>query len=80
MQRFSPYAAFQANASRQPEHDAIVFADLRISYGECAERVTTLAGWLLREGFAPGELPVFAFATRSIISLSSFRSTPFWPS
>ena len=31
MQHFSPYAAFQAVASRQPEHEAIVFEDLRIT-------------------------------------------------
>ena len=56
MQHFSPYAAFQGVASRQPEHEAIVFDDLRISYGELAERVAAFGSLLLREGFAPGEV------------------------
>jgi long-chain acyl-CoA synthetase len=56
MQQFSPYAAFKAVASRQPEHEAIVFDDLRISYGELAERVAAFGSLLLREGFAPGEV------------------------
>ena len=56
MQHFSPYAAFQELAARQPEHQAIVFDDLSISYGEFAERVGACAGWLLRESFVPGEV------------------------
>ncbi len=56
MQRLSPYAVLKEVASRQPDHDAIVFDDnSRITYGEFAERVTSLAGWLLNEGFVPGE-------------------------
>ena len=56
MQRLSPYAVLKEVASRQPDHDAIVFDDnSRITYGEFAERVTSLAGWLLDEGFVPGE-------------------------
>lgn len=56
MQRFSPYAAFHEIALRQPQHEAIVFDDLRITYAELAERVTAFAGWLLHEGFVPGEV------------------------
>jgi acyl-CoA synthetase (AMP-forming)/AMP-acid ligase II len=56
MQHFSPYSAFQELAARQPEHQAIVFDDLSISYGEFAERVGACAGWLLRESFVPGEV------------------------
>ena len=56
MQRLSPYAVLKEVASRQPDHDAIVFDDnSRITYGEFAERVTSLAGWLLNEGFVTGE-------------------------
>ena len=55
MQRLSPYAVLKEVASRQPDHDAIVFDDKsRITYGEFAERVTSLAGWLLSQGFVPG--------------------------
>ena len=39
MQHFSPYAVFEEVVSRQPEDEAIVFDDLRISYGELAVRV-----------------------------------------
>ena len=56
MERLSPYAVLKEVASRQPEHEAIVFDDnSRITYGEFAERVTAFAGWLLNEGFVPGE-------------------------
>ena len=56
MQRLSPYAVLKEVASRQPDHDAIVFDDnSRLTYGEFAERVTALVGWLLNEGFVPGE-------------------------
>jgi acyl-CoA synthetase (AMP-forming)/AMP-acid ligase II len=56
MQRLSPYAVLKQVASRQPDHDAIVFDDnSRLTYGEFAERVTALVGWLLNEGFVPGE-------------------------
>ena len=56
MPLLSPYAVFHAVASRQPEHEAIVFDDLSVTYGEFAERVTAFAGRLLDEGFVPGEV------------------------
>ena len=56
MQIVSTYANLNAVASRQPEHAALVFEDLRITYGDFAERVTAFAGWLLNEGFVPGEV------------------------
>ncbi len=56
MQIVSPYANLKAVAARQPEQEALVFDDFRISYGEFAERVMAFAGWLLNEGFVPGEV------------------------
>ena len=44
------------SASRQPEDEAIVFDDLRISYGELAVRVAAFGSRLMREGFVPGEV------------------------
>src|SRR5215210_1612255 len=55
MQLFSPYAALERHASRQPDAEAIVDGDISITYAEFFERITTLAGWLLREGLIQGE-------------------------
>jgi long-chain acyl-CoA synthetase len=56
MDRLSPYAVLKEVASRQPDHEAFVFDDnSRITYDEFDERVTAFAGWLLSEGFVPGE-------------------------
>jgi long-chain acyl-CoA synthetase len=54
-QAFSPYAALQEHASRQPEADAIVIEGATVSYGEFFQRVTAFAGWLLHRGLIPGE-------------------------
>ena len=55
-QRFSPYTALQEHASRQPDAEAVVIEDLRISYGEFLERVTAFASWLLHHGLIQGEV------------------------
>jgi long-chain acyl-CoA synthetase len=55
MRRFSPYAALQEHASRQPDAEAIVRDIETVSYGDFFERVTTFASWLLYHGLTPGE-------------------------
>lgn len=56
MQRYSAFATLESHASRQPDADAIVSEDARLSYAELFERVTSLASWLLQHGFVPGEV------------------------
>jgi len=55
MQCLSPYTALQELTSRQPNHEAIVFDDMTVTYGELLERITNFAGWLLHNGFEPGQ-------------------------
>ena len=65
MQRLSPYAVLKEVASRQPDHDAIVFDDnSRITYGEFAERVTALPAGCSMKASSQARPPGFAFATR----------------
>ena len=53
---FSPYAALEANATRNPGADAIITDKVTISHGELPELVTACASWLLRHGLAPREV------------------------
>ena len=52
---FSPYAALEENASRQPDAPAIFLDARRLSFAECLDRVTGCASWLLHNGFVPHE-------------------------
>lgn len=56
MQRFSPYSTLQQHGSNQSDVEALVLEDRVIRYGELLDRVTALAGWLLRNGLTPGEV------------------------
>jgi hypothetical protein len=56
MQCFSPYAALQEHASRQPGADAIIIDGTRITYAALLERVTACAIWLLQRGLTPGDV------------------------
>ncbi len=56
MQSFSPYAALEANATRDAGADAIIIDDVTISHGEFLERVTACASWLVQQGLAPTEV------------------------
>jgi long-chain acyl-CoA synthetase len=56
MESFSPYAALQENASRQPDAEAIVIGRTTISYCALLERVTACASWLLRHDLRPDEV------------------------
>lgn len=56
MQSFSPYAALEANVSRDAGADAIIIDDVTISHGEFLERVTACASWLVHQGLAPTEV------------------------
>ena len=55
MQRLSAYTILQKSVSRQPDADAIVMGNITITRAEFLERVTAFAGWLLHNGFTPGE-------------------------
>jgi non-ribosomal peptide synthetase component E (peptide arylation enzyme) len=54
MQYVSPYAALEKHASGQPEADAIISDDTRLSYSEIFKRVTHCAAWLTLNGIIPG--------------------------
>lgn len=54
-QLFSPYATLQEHASRQPDAPASIIDARTITFGDFLERVTALAGWLVHNGFVPGE-------------------------
>ena len=56
MQCVSPYAALEKIAAGQPEADAIIIGDRRLSHGEVFQRVTRFAGWLALNGIIPGEV------------------------
>jgi long-chain acyl-CoA synthetase len=56
MQLFSPYATLEGHASREPNAEAIVDGEVRITYAELFERISAMAGWLLHEGLTPGEV------------------------
>lgn len=52
MVNISSFIAYQA--SIRPDADAVLFEGQRISFGEFHERILTTAGWLQRQGIAPG--------------------------
>ncbi len=54
MQYVSPYAALEKHASGQPDADAIIIDDTRLTHGEIFERVTRSAAWLTLNGIVPG--------------------------
>ena len=54
MQYVSPYAALEEFACGQPDADAIIIDDTRLSYGEVLQRVARCAGWLSSNGIIPG--------------------------
>ena len=54
MRCVSPYAALESLASAQPDADAIVTDDARLSYGELCQRIAHCAGWLTSNGIVPG--------------------------
>ena len=56
MQRFSAHTVLEGHAARQPDEDAIVTEDAKVSYAEFFERVTAFANWLLHHGLTPGEV------------------------
>jgi long-chain acyl-CoA synthetase len=56
MQYVSPYAALEKIASDQPEADAIIIDDTRLSHSEMLRRITHCAGWLSVNGVMPGEV------------------------
>lgn len=54
MQYVSPYAALEKHASGQPEADAIISDNTRLSHSEIFERITRCAAWLKLNGIIPG--------------------------
>ena len=55
MQHFAPYAALEKHAARNPETDALIVGEEKLSYGELLDRVTACANWLEHRGVVPGE-------------------------
>lgn len=55
MQSSSPHAALEKHALHQPDADAIIFEDTKLSHGDIFERVTRCAFWLTSNGVIPGE-------------------------
>ncbi|HQE39136.1 MAG TPA: amino acid adenylation domain-containing protein [Zoogloea sp.] len=47
---------FEATAARQPDHTALIFGDIRISYGELDERASLMAHHLIGRGVRPGHI------------------------
>ena len=47
---------FEATAARQPDHAALIFGDIRISYGELDERASLMAHHLIGRGVRPGHI------------------------
>ena len=76
---FSPYAALEEHASRQSDAPAIVLDAQTITFGDCLERVTAFAGWLLQNGLVPGEVTgiclrgelVHIYAATSVLCLGT---------
>lgn len=54
MDRLSLYTVLEQHAANQPDAEAIVIGDVKITYDEFLGRVTALARWLLHHGFVPG--------------------------
>jgi acyl-CoA synthetase (AMP-forming)/AMP-acid ligase II len=54
--RYSPYQVLQEYAASRSDTEALVLNDLIITYAEVLERVSRLAGWLVHQGFEPGEV------------------------
>ncbi|MCT9810961.1 amino acid adenylation domain-containing protein [Acidovorax sp. Be4] len=47
---------FEATAARQPEHAALVFGELRLSYRDLDERANGMAHHLMARGVKPGDI------------------------
>jgi acyl-CoA synthetase (AMP-forming)/AMP-acid ligase II len=56
MPLFCPYATLQEHASRQPNAEAIIVEDTKVTYAEFLERVVSAGSVLLRDGLVAGEV------------------------